>query len=358
MARKPFPAVLHCFTGGPELARRGARPRALHLVLGHPDVQEVGRPARDRSHRAARPAAGGDRRALPGARQIPRQAQRAGLRGGDGARAGQASRASRRRSSPAPRPRISSGSTPRRRGRRWPHEHALHDPGHAAPRAACRASATSGATAIRPIRRTAGGVARCWWSGSASRGARPCWSTRRPTCASSCWTRASSTSTPCSSRTTTPTTRTASTICGACSSSRNAGASPSTPMPKRARASRAASTTASRSSRARSIPAILEAHDIRPPEPMRIDGAGGAIEAVPILQEHGELAFARLPLRQRRLFARHQRHPGGLVAAAAGARCVDRRRAAAGAAPQPLQRQAGAAMDRAPRASSGRSSPT
>ena len=35
-------------------------------------------------------------------------------------------------------------------------------------------------------------------------------------------------------------------------------------------------------------PAILQPHDIRPPEPVRIDGAGGPIEAVPILQEHGD----------------------------------------------------------------------
>jgi phosphoribosyl 1,2-cyclic phosphate phosphodiesterase len=36
-------------------------------------------------------------------------------------------------------------------------------------------------------------------------------------------------------------------------------------------------------------PAILEARDIRPPAPLRIDGAGGAIEAVPVLQEHGDM---------------------------------------------------------------------
>lgn len=35
-------------------------------------------------------------------------------------------------------------------------------------------------------------------------------------------------------------------------------------------------------------PAILQAHDIRPPDPIRIDGGGGVIEAVPILQEHGD----------------------------------------------------------------------
>ncbi|KAB2915058.1 MAG: MBL fold metallo-hydrolase [Hyphomicrobiaceae bacterium] len=36
-------------------------------------------------------------------------------------------------------------------------------------------------------------------------------------------------------------------------------------------------------------PAILEAHDIRPPEPVRIEGAGGVIEVVPIPQEHGDI---------------------------------------------------------------------
>lgn len=35
-------------------------------------------------------------------------------------------------------------------------------------------------------------------------------------------------------------------------------------------------------------PSILEANDIRPPEPVLIDGNGGAIEAIPILQAHGD----------------------------------------------------------------------
>lgn len=35
-------------------------------------------------------------------------------------------------------------------------------------------------------------------------------------------------------------------------------------------------------------PAILQIHDVRAPEPVRIEGAGGAIEAVPIVQEHGD----------------------------------------------------------------------
>ena len=35
-------------------------------------------------------------------------------------------------------------------------------------------------------------------------------------------------------------------------------------------------------------PAILSAHDITPPKPVRIEGAGGVIEILPIEQEHGD----------------------------------------------------------------------
>ena len=34
-------------------------------------------------------------------------------------------------------------------------------------------------------------------------------------------------------------------------------------------------------------PSILQAHDIKPPVPVRIEGAGGVIEVVPIVQDHG-----------------------------------------------------------------------
>jgi len=37
-------------------------------------------------------------------------------------------------------------------------------------------------------------------------------------------------------------------------------------------------------------PAILNPHGIAPPAPVRVDGAGGRIEASPILQEHGDIA--------------------------------------------------------------------
>ncbi|HJU31994.1 MAG TPA: MBL fold metallo-hydrolase [Hyphomicrobiaceae bacterium] len=35
-------------------------------------------------------------------------------------------------------------------------------------------------------------------------------------------------------------------------------------------------------------PSILRAHDIRPPAPLRVDGAGGTIEVIPILLDHGD----------------------------------------------------------------------
>jgi phosphoribosyl 1,2-cyclic phosphate phosphodiesterase len=38
-----------------------------------------------------------------------------------------------------------------------------------------------------------------------------------------------------------------------------------------------------------SYPPILEPRDIRPPAPVRIDGPGGVIEAIPVVQEHGDM---------------------------------------------------------------------
>ncbi len=74
-----FPAVLHCFTGGAELARRGLE---LGLYVSFSGILTFKKSDALREHRpggAARPSAGGDRRAVPGARQVPWQAQRAGL---------------------------------------------------------------------------------------------------------------------------------------------------------------------------------------------------------------------------------------------------------------------------------------
>jgi len=38
-----------------------------------------------------------------------------------------------------------------------------------------------------------------------------------------------------------------------------------------------------------SYPPILEAKDINPPEAVRIPGAGGVMEVIPIVQEHGDI---------------------------------------------------------------------
>jgi phosphoribosyl 1,2-cyclic phosphate phosphodiesterase len=38
-----------------------------------------------------------------------------------------------------------------------------------------------------------------------------------------------------------------------------------------------------------SYPPILTVHDIHPPQPVRIEGAGGPVEAIPVVQEHGDV---------------------------------------------------------------------
>lgn len=38
-----------------------------------------------------------------------------------------------------------------------------------------------------------------------------------------------------------------------------------------------------------SYPPILTGHDIQPPEPIRIQGEGGVVEAIPVIQEHGDI---------------------------------------------------------------------
>ena len=88
-AKGAFPAVLHCYTGGADLARRGL---ALGLYVSFSGILTFKKSDALRAIAAdgsARPAAGGDRRAVPGAGQVPRQAQRAGLRRDHGGGAGQ-----------------------------------------------------------------------------------------------------------------------------------------------------------------------------------------------------------------------------------------------------------------------------
>ena len=77
--------VLHCFTGTPALARRGARARLLPLAGRHRDLSEGAGAARHGPRRAARSAADRNRQPVPRARAASRQAQRAGARRAGGA---------------------------------------------------------------------------------------------------------------------------------------------------------------------------------------------------------------------------------------------------------------------------------
>ena len=186
MAKGAFPAVLHCFTGGADLARRALD---LGLYVSFSGILTFKKSDDLRAIAADVPldrllvetdapylAPGKYRGKRNEPAYVVETAQGAGE--GEGRLAGGAGAGHDRQLLPALRQDAAR--------RRWRHEHALHASWAAAPPAACRASATSGATAIRPTRRTAGGAARCWSSGSARAAPRPCWSTRRPTCASSC----------------------------------------------------------------------------------------------------------------------------------------------------------------------------
>ncbi len=75
VAKGPFKAVLHCYTGGRELAMKAIGIGTVDLLHRHPDLQEVGCLARTGGRVAGRPHHGRDRCAVSGARQIPRQAQ-------------------------------------------------------------------------------------------------------------------------------------------------------------------------------------------------------------------------------------------------------------------------------------------
>ena len=107
--RGPVGGIMHCFTGDAAQARE-ALDLGFHLAFGgvltFPKAEAV---RRGRAHRARRPAAGGNRLPVPGARAASRQAQRAGVRGGNGAPAGGGARADASKRSPRSPPAISSG---------------------------------------------------------------------------------------------------------------------------------------------------------------------------------------------------------------------------------------------------------
>ena len=52
-------------------------------------------------------------------------------------------------------------------------------------------------------------------------------------------------------------------------------------------------------------PAILNAHTIAPPAPVQVNGAGGAMQIVPLPQQHGDVRLTGLSHRRRCLLTRH-----------------------------------------------------
>ena len=80
MGKGPFPAVLHCYTGGPDLARRAIALGLLDLVHRHRDIQEFRGAARDRQERCRRIVFSSRPTRRISRPAVSRQAQRAGLR--------------------------------------------------------------------------------------------------------------------------------------------------------------------------------------------------------------------------------------------------------------------------------------
>ena len=290
MAKGAFPAVLHCFTGGAELARRGL---ALGLYISFSGILTFKKSDALREIAADVPL---DRLLVetdapylaPGKYRGKRNEPAYVVRHGRRARQGEG----RYRSTELARATTENffrlyAKAPR--AARSPHEPHASRCSAPAPRAACRASATSGAPAIRPIRRTGGGAARCWSSASARAAARRVLVDTPPDLREQLLdARVETLDGVLFTHDHADHTHGIDDLRGVFFNMRRrihvyADA-------RRARPWKAASTTASRRRRARLYPAILQAHDISPPEPVRIDGAGGAIEAVPILQEHGDVA--------------------------------------------------------------------
>ena len=93
-----FPAVLHCFTGGRELALRAPWRSGIYVSFTGILTFKTRSDLRDDRRRAAGGShSGGNRRAISRAHAVSRQAQRAGLRGGDREGLGRDARRLRRR---------------------------------------------------------------------------------------------------------------------------------------------------------------------------------------------------------------------------------------------------------------------
>ena len=94
-------------------------------------------------------------------------------------------------------------------------------------------------------------------------------------------------------------------------------------------------------------PSILQAHAIHPPQPIDVEGAGGLIEAIPIMQEHGSGPSLGFRFGNVAYSPDISGVPEDLLTVVERARFVDCRCAEANTSPQPFFRKAGPGMDRA-----------
>ena len=95
-------------------------------------------------------------------------------------------------------------------------------------------------------------------------------------------------------------------------------------------------------------PPIVREHRLTAGEPVTVAGKGGPLTALPILQAARRHRFVRIPLRQPRLFLRPVRHAAGKRRGVDRPRRLDRRRAALPAAPEPFLARRRAGVDRPP----------
>ena len=100
-------------------------------------------------------------------------------------------------------------------------------------------------------------------------------------------------------------------------------------------------------------PPILSERRLVPGQAVAIDGPGGSIGAVPVLQNHGDIPSLGFRFGDVAYSADIKSLPPESLPFMTGLRRLDRRRAAQGAAPQPFQSRRGAGVDRAGEAQTG-----
>ncbi len=100
-------------------------------------------------------------------------------------------------------------------------------------------------------------------------------------------------------------------------------------------------------------PPILTEHRLTPGHRVTIEGQGGSIEAVPVLQDHGDIPSLGFRFGDVAYSADIKSLPAESLPFMTGLRPLDRRRAAHHAAPEPPQSRRGAGLDRAGQAEAG-----